>query len=302
MKYTLSIDFAILTSLVSIFLFTCGYFYLDSYTNFFGFNHSSLGFSFQDYLIYGWVNNILTLFLIFVMFLIISLVNTLQEQDLYESISKIILGFIIFIFLVLWKIFSKIWIYIAILALMSISNYLIFLIFLPLKQISIWFLKNIVNFLELIFNKLKPIFSPIFQQAKGSVNWESETDSEKIENAKKVFSYHYVYLVLFYLLFFAVLLYVIYVGKLGKKEAEKEFSTQTYQNIIVKNELLNEWIAKKNFNLDFPSPAKLLICGSNKCLIGIPTSNIKNKKLESIPSKDNYLIMTIDPNQYIIIK
>jgi hypothetical protein len=302
MKHKLSIDFAILTSLISVFLFTSGYIYLDSYTHFFGFNHSAFGFSFQDYLIHGWANNIFSLFIIFVMFLIISLINTLQEQDLYESITKICLGIFTFIILLTWKIISYTWKYTTLFLLAYLSNYLFLIFLMPLKKISIFVLKILFFFFEYIFNKSKPIFSPIFEQAKNTVDWKHESDSEKLDNAKKVFSYHYVYFVLFYLLFFSVLLYVVYVGKLGEKEAEKDFSNQSYRNIIVKNELLNEWITKKNFYLDFPSRTKLLLCGSNKCLIGIPISNLKNKNLESIPTRNNYLIMTVDPNQYIIMK
>lgn len=302
MKYKLSIDFAILSSIISIFLFTCGYIYLDSYTHFFGYNQSSLGFSFQDYLIYGWVNNLLTLFFIFVVFIVISLVNALQEQDVYESVSKIILGIFIFTFLIIWKLISKIWIYIAIILLICISKFLFLLLFLPVKKILISILKAIAFILEKIIQKLSPFFSPIFVQAKKAVDWEDKKDKEKVDSAMNIFSFHYVYFALFYLMFIAVLIYVIYVGRVGEKEAQKEFSAQTFENVIVKNELLNEWITKKSFNINYPVSAKLLLCGSNKCLIGIPTSNIKNKNSETIPIHHNYLIMTVNPEQYIIIK
>lgn len=302
MKHKLSIDFAILTSIISIFLFIGGYFYLDSYTDFFGYNQTSLGFSFQDYLIYGWINNLLTLFFIFVVFILISLVNTLQEKDLYESTSKIILGFFIFTFLVFWKILSKFWIYIVLIFLISISNYLILLIFLPLKKISIYLLKKLALILETIIDKLRPFFSPILQQVKETVDWKGEDEKQEVDNAMSIFSSHYIYFVLFYLIFIAVLIYVIYVGRVGTKEAQKDFSAQNFQNIIVKNELFNEWVKKRSFTINYPVSAKLLLCGSNKCLVGIPYSNIKNKKFETIPSQHNYLIMTVSPDQYIIIK
>lgn len=302
MKYKLSIDFAIITSLISIFLFTCGYFYLDSFTHFLGFSHTSLGFTFQDYLMYGWVHNIFSLFLVFVIFLIISIINALQEQDLYESIVKIIFGIIVFFSILLWRILYRLWRSIALFLIMGLNNYFLFIIFLPIKHIIIFLLKIFLRSICFVVKKLRPKLSPIFKTTKQFVKWDNENDQVKVSNAQKVFERHYWYLVLFYLLFLTALFYVLHNGKTGKNDAEKAFSNNSSSSIIMKNELLNEWMAKKNFSLESPVQAKLFLCGSSKCLVGIPNSSIKNKNYFAIPSKHNYVILTIDANQYIYLK
>lgn len=302
MKYKLSIDFAIITSLISIFLFTCGYFYLDSFTHFLGFSHTSLGFTFQDYLMYGWVHNIFSLFLVFVIFLIISIINALQEQDLYESIVKIIFGIIVFFSILLWRILYRLLRSIGLFLMMGLNNSFLVKIFRPTKHLIICLLKIFLRSKCFFVKKLRPKLSPIFKTTKQAVQWDNENDQVKVSNAQKVFERHYWYLVLFYLLFLLALFHVIHNGKMGEKDAEKVFSNNSSSSIIMKNELLNEWMAKKNFSLESPVQAKLFLCGSSKCLVGIPNSSIKNKNYVAIPSKHNYIILTIDANQYIYLK
>ena len=102
--------------------------------------------------------------------------------------------------------------------------------------------------------------------------------------------------------FIFILFYIINAGKNGENEAIKNFNNTGSKQIILKNELLNEWLETKKLEIHYPVNAKILLCGSNKCLVAIPNINIKNPQYSSIPTLNNYLIMTIDTGNYIILK
>lgn len=299
MKHNISLDFAVLSTLISIFLFTCGYIYLDSYTYFWGFNQSTLGFTFQDYLIHGGANNLLSLLIIFVVFIFFSLYNALKEKDLYGSFHKAILGFTIGIFIFIYEVFVKF-------VLKFIFFNLSFLkkIILNFKPTMLFFAligKNLIALTKFILRKSEPIIRDVVEKNKKAVNWEDK-DESRLEAAQKDFMSHYYYLVIFYLIFIFILFYIINEGKNGKNEAIKHFNNTGNKQIILKNELLNDWLETKNLKIHYPVNAKVLLCGSNKCLVAIPNINIKNPQNYSIPTLNNYLIMTIDPSNYIILK
>lgn len=300
MKQNIGLDFAVLSTIISIFLFTCGYIYLDSYTHFWGFNHSALGFSFQDYLIHGGANNILSLFVILVVFIAVSLINALREKDLYGSFYKVILGFVFGIFIFLYKISIK-YILKAILKVLKTFKKLIFR-YKPVLNCFAWIGKNLTLFLKDLVKKVGPSIVDTVEQSKKAVKWDNTKDAVNIEAAQKDLMSHYFYLVIFYLTFLFLLFYIVNERKVGSEEAAKHFNGVASKQIIFKSDLLNEWLKIKNFQVNYPIKAKVLLCGSNKCLIAIPSINVKNINSVSIPSTNNYFIMTIESNNYIILK
>lgn len=300
MKQSIGLDFAVLSTLISVFLFTCGYIYLDSYTYFWGFNQATLGFSFQDYLIHGGTNNLLSLFFILIIFLFVSLFNSLREKDLYSSFYKVLLGVCIGILIFVYELLIKHIVKFTFKMLKNIKNILF-----KIKPIFSFFAligKNIVFVLKYFLSKIGPIVINSVDKTKEAIKWDNENDTVKLEAASKDINSHYFYLVVFYLTFLFLLFYIVNEGKIGNKEATTHFNSTPSKQIILKNELLNDWLKLKNFEINYPIKAKVLLCGSNKCLIAIPSINVKNINSESIPTHNNHYIMAIESNNYIVLK
>lgn len=105
MKTNFNLDLALFFTSLSIILYSCGYFYIKAYTNYFDFTHESLGFDFQNFLIYGGLQGSQVIIIGILIPITLSLINKLIKQDVGKSIVKILyyilLTFIITIFKIL---------------------------------------------------------------------------------------------------------------------------------------------------------------------------------------------------------
>ncbi|OTG82179.1 hypothetical protein [Acinetobacter sp. ANC 4648] len=308
MKNRISFDFAVVSTLLSGFIFLCGFFYLDSYVGFFDYHQSALGFNFQDYLMYGWINSLTALSLCFIAFIVISLVNTLYQKDLYKSFIKGLVRILTFPFVFLYNLFIK-WLLIRLIYLLKIFFEILFYIaLLPLKckliyKISAYLGSGIKFFLNfIVFNRLKSAFNKTLVETGKFTEWKETEDNQNMDLIAKDVIIHYFYLILFYLLLLVGLYFLINIGKNAQKQAITEFNNDKYSLLIIKDELIETWLTNKNYKINYPIKIKIILCGSQKCLIAIPFSEIKNPNPSQIILKTNFLVKTIDPNNYIVIK
>ncbi|MCS6738607.1 hypothetical protein NOM94_01875 [Acinetobacter baumannii] len=319
MKVNFSLDIAILTTMTTIFLYVGGYFYLEGLIYYYGFSHSVLGFNFQDYLMYGWINGMLGIFFCGIAFVIISFFNTIYKKNVYKSFFKLatLLGtfFVFFIFnmtigLILRllnytyiklinPLFKKLYYF-----LIKKKFFRYFLTFIELASIPFFILGLIfisvpIRFLLFLF---KPALLESNEKAKKISKWNFEKDHKNIDLANNELMLHYCYLIVFYLIFLTFAFYNLKMYNNAEEQAIKSFNSSEFREIIIKDDVLESWLKIKNFNIDSPILAKVLFCGSTKCLIAIPSSQIKNVNHEQIPTKNNYYIKVIEPSNFIQIK
>src|SRR5690606_13725446 len=107
-------------------------------------------------------------------------------------------------------------------------------------------------------------------------NFEVIEHSEKIDKIVQSGGIYYAYLVGFYILFFTFTFYVISIGKDARKEAENEFSSTKHNQIIIDDALITDWLEAKKLTITYPAKAKVIHCGTQKCLIALHTSNLKD--------------------------
>lgn len=299
MKFNFSFDIAVFTTMFTIYLFVCGFFYYDGLISYYGFNHVSLGISIQDYLMYGWVSGMSGLVVGFLILLIATLVHTVYQNNLYEVMVKFIFVFFTFIFLFVFNLFFKKFLMELWQLLLSIFNTIVnSRMQKPLSVLGHFWIsigRNILNF-------IKPAVKDAIDTSEKLHNFDVLENSEKIDKVVQSGGIYYAYLVGFYLLFFTFTFYVISIGKDARKEAEKIFNSTGYSQLIINDELISNWIKDKKLTISYPAKAKIILCGTQKCLIAIHTSNLKYESGLSLNTKQNYIMKLVNPDSYVSFK
>lgn len=299
MKLNFSFDIALFTTIFTIYLFACGYFYYDGIISYYGFNQVSLGISLQDYLMRGWISGLSGLFIGLLILVIAAIFHTVSEKHLYEAFIKVIFVFFTFIFLVIFNLIFKypllkIWG-----SLLWLFNYLISSrlqgFFAAIGSFWINTGKKIIFF-------LKPIIKDSVDSAEKFHKFDIRENSDKIDQAIAHSGRYYIYLVCFYILFFSFVFYVISIGKDSQKLSEHIFNQTHHSQIIINDKLVSDWASEKRLNIDNPVTAKIIMCGTQKCLVAIKMSNLKYQNGSTLISNHNYLIKLIDPTSYVLLK
>lgn len=298
MKFNFSIDLALFTTIFTIFLFACGYFYYDGLISYYGFNQISLGLSIQDYLLYGWVHGMKGFIFGLIILIIVSLMHSIQQKNLYEVFVKFLL--VVFTFFVL-----------------AIVNFLFKKPYTLLCSLALYIFNSLINsflqtplayfgaFVRRIGKKIGAYVKPALRDAAVTSEkihrFDMTENDEKIKSVINDTSLYYFYLVGFYLIFAGFTLYVISIGNDGKHKAEERFNSTSHSRIILKDELLSQWTKDKGYVLSSPISAKIIFCGSEKCLIAIKTSNINYQNGATVLSKNNYLMKMVNVDSYILL-
>lgn len=206
MKFNFSFDIALFTTIFTIYLFVCGYFYYDGLISYYGFSHVSLGISLQDYLMYGWLNGMYGLIVGFLILIIAGLVHTISQNNLYEAMVKFI--FVIFTFIILFifnlilkKLLLKFW-----KIMLSTFNFII-------KSRLHKLLSSLGFFWITIGNKAVSIIKPAAKNAIDTSEKMHKFDvlenSESIDKVMQSSWIYNVYLMGFYILFVTFTFYVL---------------------------------------------------------------------------------------------
>ncbi|WP_151765983.1 hypothetical protein [Acinetobacter colistiniresistens] len=270
MKTNFSVDLAFFITAMSIFLFACGFFYINSYIGFYGYNPEILGYSFQNYLVIGGINGAQGICFILLILLAISLINGLRNKNILNSAGKaiayIFTTLIVFIYNILYK---------------SILRHIV--IFFKFLFTEVRGFKHLYLLLRTIFKNLIKLFSFFFKSSlveahdysKESVDWNDNTDSKNIDNGLKELLTHYIYLVVVYVLLFSSVFYLSNIETEAKAEANERMKKAAIVDLIVKDEMLNEYFKIIKIENNEVLKAKILKCGPTNCLIAIDTGQSK---------------------------
>ncbi|MEN8991500.1 hypothetical protein ABD624_05975 [Avibacterium paragallinarum] len=299
MKFNFSFDIALFTTIFTIYLFVCGYFYYDGLISYYGFNQVSLGISIQDYLMYGWVNGMSGLVVGFLILLLAALVHTVYQNNLYEVMIKFIFVFITFILLFIFnlifkRILVKLWQILLTIFIYTINSK----IQKPLSVVGLFW----ISLGQFTLNIIKPAAKDAIDSSEKFHNFEVIEHSEKIDKIVQSGGIYYAYLVGYYILFFTFTFYVISIGKDARKEAENEFNSTKHNQIIIDDALITDWLEAKKLTITYPAKAKVIHCGTQKCLIALHTSNLKDANGLTLNTKQNYLIKLVNTESYVELK
>ncbi len=306
MKTNFNLDLALFFTSLSIILYSCGYFYIQAYVNYFDFTHEALGFDFQNYLIYGGLQGSQVIFLGILIPITLSLVNKFINQNISKSITKIFNYILIFIIIISVKTI------VAILGLFYfpvriISNFIykfhklancleiltflvLFIAFLPLIFI--------IYLLKIIKDKIKPSILDTHKIAKDEIHWNSSIDTPNIDKGLKELLLHYIGSVIIYALFFIGIYYLIDIEKNGSTNAKKDLLFSPITNLTIKDEKITEWYKLNKIKEPITKNIKILICGKSKCLVAVevqPKLMFTNQNLPVIKSN---LLTTINNDNY----
>lgn len=307
MKTNFSIDLAILFTALSIFVYACGYFYLENYVGFFSYTHQALGFNFQDYLIIGSLQGIGGILFSFVLLLLISLVNTLSNKNITKSFLKGIFYIIFyFIFLVLnifyyLSIFPIIFFLKKTLALIKLK--FPFFSFLS-KALFIGSLTVALIVFLFIFQPFKFIFSKTHKLAKKEVNWSDTIDKTNIDNGIHEFLYYYGYLIASYLIVLTTVFYLSGIEKKGTEDAKSQFIKETINIIHIKDDSIDDLFKSNNLKKPKLLKVKFITCGTNKCIVLIESDKkitINFTKQGLVYFNNPYFYRLISNSDYTII-
>lgn len=306
MKTNFNLDLALFFTSLSIILYSCGYFYIQAYVRYLDFTHESLGFDFQNYLIYGGLQGSQVIFLGILIPITLSLVNKFINQNISKSVTKIFNYIIIFVVVILVKTIMAIlrFIYTPVKAISDfiykfhkLASYLELLTFILLFIVCIPLIA-IIYLLKKIKDKLKPSVLDTHKFAKDEIHWNSSIDTPNIDKGLKELLIHYIGSVIIYVLFFIGIYYLIDIEKNGSSNAKKDLLFAPITNLTIKDEKITQWYQLNKIKEPITKNIKILICGKSKCLVAVevpPKLIFTNQNLPVIKSN---LLTTINNDNY----
>ncbi|OTG93677.1 hypothetical protein [Acinetobacter sp. ANC 3832] len=308
MKTNFSLDLALFFTCLSIVLYSCGYFYIKSYTEYFEYTHESLGFDFQNYLIYGGLQGSQVIILGILIPITLSLINNLIKKNISKTLSKVfsyiiitIILFIVKIIVCIFKIFyypvEKISNFIY--KFNKLSTYLEAVILFTLMIILSPILLLIKLLIEII-NLIKPTVVLTHNIAKTESNWDSAVDTPNVDEGFKELITHYLSSLVIYLLFFLAIYYLINIEKDGHNDAQKRIKDSQSISLIIKDEKINQWYSENKIKEPSTKEVKILICGKVKCLIAVKVPYKISYTQQNLITIKSYLYTTIDNYNYSV--
>ncbi|MHA3081684.1 hypothetical protein ACX1NX_00555 [Acinetobacter sp. ANC 5383] len=303
MKTNFSLDLTLILTILSIFTFSCGYFYINSYFSHLNYDQAILGLNLQEYMVAGGLRGMKGIIWFFLILLGISLINSIYNKSLNKTLEKIISYTIAFPFVFLYHaIFIKIFkaIYWILTNVIIIKN---------LYTLLVTILRFIVKILAFIF---RSTIVKTHHTISTGVVWDNRTDSDNASKFTTELLTHNFALVGILLVTLSALSFLINIEKTAKKDVVTHLnSNKNFVNILVKDDLLKEIKLvtpdKSNYRL-----GKILYCGPTNCLIAFQRNNatlpLQDKNFSNLKTDDQikrlldkYIIKPIPNTGYVAL-
>ncbi|EHU1703092.1 hypothetical protein A1Z17_RS05760 [Acinetobacter baumannii] len=296
MKTNFNVDLAFFLTAMSIFLFACGFFYINSYISYYGYNPEILGYSFQNYLVIGGLNGAQGICFILLILLAISLITGLKNKNILQSAGKALT----YLFTIVIAFFCRFLYNIFIKYIIKAARYLFTQV--PVfKHIYLFTRVILIFFASLLSYVFKPSLIEAHNFCRDSVDWDDSTDSKNIDMGLKELLSHYIYLIIVYALLFSSVFYLSNIENTAKKEAGEKLKTAQIVNLVIKDEVLNEYFKVFKIQNNEVVKAKILKCGPTNCLIAIDTDYLKSKDKDKDKAHfKNYIIKPISSTGYVL--